>query len=70
MIHAKVFLTSKQESRGGDSQFNLTMKEEGNYDTLAGIEGGDRPLIVQVSYMDQVEVIADGSSAGMTLMFC
>jgi tRNA-dihydrouridine synthase 1 len=53
MIHAKVFLTSKQESRGGDSQFNLTMKEEGSYDTLAGIEGGDRPLIVQVSYLDR-----------------
>jgi len=49
MIHAKVFLTVKQESRGGDSQFNLTMKEEGSDEVLAEIEGGDRPLIVQVS---------------------
>jgi len=70
MIHAKVFLTSKQESRGGDSQFNLTMKEEGSYDTLAGIEGGDRPLIVQVSYIDQGCVKADGSFAGMIRMYC
>jgi len=48
----------------------LTMKEEGSYDTLAGIEGGDRPLIVQVSYTDQMNVIADGSFAGMIRMFC
>ena len=49
MIHAKVFLTTKQENRGGDSQFNLTMREEGSEEVLAVIEGGDRPLIVQVS---------------------
>jgi hypothetical protein len=46
------------------------MKEEGSYDTLAGIEGGDRPLIVQVSYVGQIEVIADVSFVGMILMFC
>lgn len=55
MIHAKVFLTVKQESRGGDSQFNLTMNEEGSCETLAGVEGGDRPLIVQVSYVGRPE---------------
>jgi tRNA-dihydrouridine synthase 1 len=51
MIHAKVFLTSKPEHRGGDSQFDLTRGEEGSDQTLAGIEGGDRPLIVQVSQL-------------------
>lgn len=48
MIHARVFADSKTESKGGDAQFNLTCGEEGSVETLAGIEGGDRPLFVQV----------------------
>ena len=48
MIHAKVFLRSKPEHKGGDSQFDLTRGEEGFDIPLAGIEGGDRPLFVQV----------------------
>lgn len=48
MIHAKVFLRSKPEHRGGDAQFDLTRGEEGFDIPLAGIEGGDRPLFVQV----------------------
>ena len=54
MIHARVFKESKRDSKGGDAQFNLTFDEEGGSQTIAGIEGGDRPLIVQVSgvYMD------------------
>ncbi|EIW73221.1 hypothetical protein TREMEDRAFT_13725, partial [Tremella mesenterica DSM 1558] len=47
MIHAKVFAQCRPESRGGDGQFNLSFEEEGSSETLAGIEGGDRPLIVQ-----------------------
>lgn len=47
MIHAKVFASSQSISRGGDGQFNLTEDEEGSLDTVAGIEGGDRPLFVQ-----------------------
>jgi tRNA-dihydrouridine synthase 1 len=47
MIHAKTFVISKPTGRGGDQQFNLTLDEEGGYQTIAGIEGGDRPLIVQ-----------------------
>lgn len=50
MIHARVFSESRQNSRGGDPQFNITCNEEGNRRTLAGIEGGDRPLFVQVSH--------------------
>lgn len=49
MIHAKVFCNSKTHSRGSDGQFDLTCGEEGSDDVLAGIEGGDRPLFVQVS---------------------
>ncbi|WVQ82585.1 hypothetical protein IAT38_004715 [Cryptococcus sp. DSM 104549] len=48
MIHAKVFLEAKGElGRNGDGQFCLTLDEEGSEETVAGIEGGDRPLIVQ-----------------------
>lgn len=50
MIHARVFSDSRQNSRGGDPQFNITCNEEGNRKTLAGVEGGDRPLFVQVSH--------------------
>jgi tRNA-dihydrouridine synthase 1 len=50
MIHAKVFVTSPDGGRGTDGQFNLTYAEEGSGDVLAGIEGGDRPLIVQVCF--------------------
>lgn len=50
MIHARVFSESRANSRGGDPQFNITCNEEGNRKTLAGIEGGDRPLFVQVSH--------------------
>jgi hypothetical protein len=49
MIHAKVFVNSREGGRGNDGQFNLTTGEEGSDRSLAGIEGGDRPLIVQVS---------------------
>ncbi len=47
MIHAKVFSEAVQISKGGDGHFDLTHGEEGSRDTLAGIEGGDRPLFVQ-----------------------
>lgn len=72
MIHAKVFLTSKPEHRGGDSQFDLTRGEEGSDQILAGIEGGDRPLIVQVSLSSFWRRYggADDSSAGMIRMCC
>lgn len=50
MIHAKVFATARTDSRGADGQFNLTEGEEGSADPVAGIEGGDRPLFVQVRW--------------------
>lgn len=49
MIHAKIFASSKTKSKGSDGQFDVTHKEEGEGGVLSGIEGGDRPLIVQVS---------------------
>ena len=49
MIHARVFSESNVEGKGGESQFNLIYGEEGSSDALAAIEGGDRPLFVQVS---------------------
>lgn len=49
MIHAKIFASSKTKSKGSDGQFDVTHGEEGAEDLLAGIEGGDRPLFVQVS---------------------
>ena len=58
MIHARVFVESKSEGKGGDSQFNLSSGEEGSPRTVAGIEGGDRPLFVQVGcsgFMDLFE---------------
>ena len=54
MIHARVFKESKRDSKGGDAQFNLTFDEEGGSQTIAGIDGGDRPLIVQVSAAQMV----------------
>lgn len=48
MIHAKVFSSSKQTSKGADGQFDISTGEEGGDQILAGIEGGDRPLFVQV----------------------
>lgn len=50
MIHAKIFATSKAESKGSDGQFDVSNGEEGSADILAGIQGGDRPLFVQVSH--------------------
>jgi tRNA-dihydrouridine synthase 1 len=47
MIHARTFVQSKPYARGGDPQFNLTVDEEGGFQDIAGIEGGDRPLFVQ-----------------------
>jgi tRNA-dihydrouridine synthase 1 len=46
MVHAKIYASGKN---GQDSQFNLTEGEEGSEETLSGVEGGDRPLFVQVS---------------------
>jgi tRNA-dihydrouridine synthase 1 len=46
MVHAKVFLKTKGVK---DPVFNIQHGEEGSSDDLAGIEGGDRPLFVQVS---------------------
>lgn len=45
MVHSKMYIQSKCSS---DSQFNLVEGEEGSEDVLAGVEGGDRPLFVQV----------------------
>jgi tRNA-dihydrouridine synthase 1 len=72
MIHARVFVTSKPGHRGGDSQFDLTRGEEGAEGILAGIEGGDRPLIVQVSTSRPYGCGdgADDSFAAMILTFC
>ncbi|KIS00633.1 tRNA-dihydrouridine synthase 1 [Cryptococcus deuterogattii 2001/935-1] len=48
MIHAKVFVDAKGEGgRNGDGQFCLSLDEEGGEGTIGGVEGGDRPLIVQ-----------------------
>lgn len=55
MIHARVFSESKAEGKGGDSQFNKTCGEEGSAATVAGIEGGDRPLFVQVRPVHTIE---------------
>ena len=74
MIHARVFSESRQNSRGGDPQFNITCNEEGNRKTLAGIEGGDRPLFVQVSHQlagSKFPLTLDGwMSVILTLQFC
>lgn len=73
MIHAKVFLRSKPEHRGGDAQFDLTRGEEGFDIPLAGIEGGDRPLFVQASRLDlevQNTLADDLSSAPMIRRLC
>jgi len=47
MVHAKMYIQSRS---GSDSQFNVVDGEEGSDEPLAGIEGGDRPLFVQVSH--------------------
>jgi tRNA-dihydrouridine synthase 1 len=57
MIHAKIFSSAKQTSRGADGQFDLTTGEEGGGQEVAGIEGGDRPVFVQVSYSVRAELI-------------
>lgn len=57
MIHAKVYVQAKEDTRGSD-QFNLTFGEEGSYDPLAGIEGGDRPLFVQFCANDPEVLLA------------
>lgn len=47
MIHAKVF----SQAKASDSQFDIKHREEGaDVDqVVGGVEGGDRPLFVQVS---------------------
>lgn len=65
MVHAKVFLKTKGVK---DPQFNLALGEEGNGEDMAGIEGGDRPLFVQVSTPFQQICLLTRSSAPTTPM--
>lgn len=53
MIHARVFVESKSDNKYGDPQFNLMCGEEGSEESVASVEGGDRPLFVQVSRLKQ-----------------
>lgn len=57
MIHAKVFVNAKEDTKGSD-QFNLLAGEEGNYDPLAGIDMSDRPLFVQFCANDPEILLA------------
>lgn len=68
MIHAKVFIRSKPEHRGGDSQFDLSRGEEGSAEAVAGIEGGDRPLFVQVCARSNEALVRQ--THAHTLQFC
>ncbi|WVR03179.1 hypothetical protein IAU60_000170 [Kwoniella sp. DSM 27419] len=57
MIHARCFLEAKGDKQG-DGQFNLTLDEEGGHGVVAGIEGGDRPVIVQFCANDPEILLA------------
>ena len=48
MINARSFAQSKAGARGQDLQYNTSIGEEGSAGTVAGIEGGDGPVFVQV----------------------
>ena len=62
MINAKSFAQSKAGLKGMDPYYNTAYGEEGCSGTVAGVEGGDAPVFVQVS----LRIVQHAAGSGWT----
>lgn len=70
MINAKSFAQSKAGLKGMDPYYNTAIGEEGHLGEVAGIDGGDAPVFVQVRHVHPWRVIVRVARRDLDLEGC